>query len=97
MLLPPVVATAESGRLVQVSLVLPWKKPEPEPAPEGEDRDKSDCRFRKVPTEYDRKSGTKWLGCTARSGNRVRTYLHLRRDHALAPEAVPRADAPGSR
>ena len=28
-------------------------------------RDKSDCRFRKAATDYDRKFGIKWLSCTA--------------------------------
>ena len=32
----------------------------------GEDRDKSDCHFKKTATEYDRKSGIKWLSCTAK-------------------------------
>jgi hypothetical protein len=27
-------------------------------------RDKSDCHFRKTGTEYDRKTGIKWLSCT---------------------------------
>ena len=29
-------------------------------------RDKSDCRFRKTPTRYDRKHGIKRLSCTAK-------------------------------
>jgi beta-glucosidase-like glycosyl hydrolase len=30
----------------------------------GEDRVISDCHFRKTATEYDRKTGIKWLSCT---------------------------------
>jgi hypothetical protein len=29
-------------------------------------RDKSECRFRKTATEYDRIPGTNWLSCTAK-------------------------------
>jgi hypothetical protein len=29
-------------------------------------RDTSDCHFRKTATEYDMKSGIKWLSCTAK-------------------------------
>ena len=32
----------------------------------GAVRDKSDCRFRKTSTEYDRKPGIKRLSCTAK-------------------------------
>jgi hypothetical protein len=32
----------------------------------GEDRVISDCHFRKIATEYDRKTGIKWLSCTAK-------------------------------
>jgi hypothetical protein len=30
----------------------------------GETRVISDCHFRKIATEYDRKPGIKWLSCT---------------------------------
>jgi hypothetical protein len=33
---------------------------------DGSARDKSDCHFRKIATEYDRKSDINWFSCTAK-------------------------------
>ena len=37
-----------------------------DPTDKGELRDKPDCHFRRTATKYDRKSGIKWLCCTAK-------------------------------
>jgi hypothetical protein len=55
--------------------------------PDGEGRDKSDCHFRKTVTEYDSKTGIKWLSCTAKWQSDITL---ARRGRPLPDAAAPR-------